>query len=425
MIDEDPRFPNRKKREPDPLPFGNPLADASHQDPNGEITEGEKLPFSVYRVIEANPEPPAQKRTEPVLPPPIAAPANEARETPADATFLSRLPLSAVWIERIQQFAKNPTRVYAAAGVGLGVLFGVVFAVVFWQLNHAEGRYDLGSFTSSAAGLKGHLWIEWEKKVVYRLTIEPSDPDQKAGFAHAVARSPRPLSIQVHLEDFQGFVLCSREIVLKFDARNAEALAPSNPDSQALRTDAINLPADQPGQTVDFTQLDAQEAARERDHEVFQNQIGPDGQIAGLNAHGEIPCSKSAYEKAVNWSFAPNFPSLAEQDQWLKRQHEMQFEATRPAAPASVATAARKKKAAIPLLPFAVEGDDAIVDFDAAQGVIATRGRKTFFLDKAAGAAADSAWQDYPVSIHYRCDPSSICTLTHSGLGGLRVRLKR
>jgi hypothetical protein len=91
----------------------------------------------------------------------------------------------------------------------------------------------------------------------------------------------------------------------------------------------------------------------------------------------------------------------------------------------STASAARKKKAAIQLLPFTVEGDDAIVDFDAAQGVIATRGRKTFFLDKAAGAAADSAWQDYPVNIHYRCDQSSNCTLTHSGLGGLRARMKR
>jgi hypothetical protein len=327
-----------------------------------------------------------------------------------------------VWIERIQRFAQSPTRVYAAAGIGLGVLFGVVFALIFWQLNHAEGRYDLGSFTSSAAGLKGHLWIEWDKKIAYRLTIEPSYPDYKAGFAHAVARPPRPLSIQVHLEDFQGFTLCTREIVLKYDARNAEALAASTPDSQALKTDAVNLPANQPAQTIDLAQLDAQETARERDQEIFQNQIGPDGQITAINAHGEIPCSKTAYEKTTNWSFTPDFPSLAEQDQWLKRQRELSAGAARAS---STASAARKKKAAIQLLPFTVEGDDAIVDFDAAQGVIATRGRKTFFLDKAAGAAADSAWQDYPVNIHYRCDQSSNCTLTHSGLGGLRARMKR
>ena len=425
MIDEDPRFPNRKKREPDPLPLSNQLANASHQDPHSEIAEDEKLPVSFYRVIESDPETPAEKIAAPVLPPPIAAPADEARETPAGETLLSRLPLSEVWIERIQRFAQNPTRVYAAAGVGLGILFGVVFAVVFWHLNHAEGRYDLGSFTSSASGLKGHLWIEWDKKVTYRLTIEPSDPDYMAGFAHAVARPPRPLSIQVHLQDYQGFVLCTREIVLKYDARNAEALAASTPDSQALKTDTVNLPADQPAQTIDFAQLDAQEAARERDQEIFQNQIGPDGQIAGLNAHGEIPCSKSAYEKTANWSFTPDFPSLAEQNQWLKRQQELPAGAAHPSPAASAAPAARKKKAAIQLLPFTVEGDDAIVDFDAAQGVIATRGGKTFFLDKAAGAAADSAWQDYPVSIHYRCDQSSICMLTHSGLGGLRARMKR
>jgi hypothetical protein len=223
------------------------------------------------------------------------------------------------------------------------------------------------------------------------------------------------------MQDLQGFVLCTREIVLKYDARNAEALAASTPDSQALKMDAVN----QPAQTIDFAQLDAQEAARERDHEIFQNQTGPDGQIAAINAHGEIPCSKKAYKKTANWSFTPDFPSLAEQDQWLKRQRELQAAAAHPSPPASAAPAARKKKAAIKLMPFTIEGDDAIVDFDAAQGVIATRGQKTFFLDKAAVAAVDSAWQDYPVSIHYRCDQSSSCMLTHSGLGGLRARLKR
>jgi hypothetical protein len=398
------------------------MTEANQQDPNSEITEDEKLPVSVYRVIDTDPKTPPEKQAKPKLPPPIAAPAEAGQQTPAGEILLSRLPLSEVWIERLRRFAQNPTRVYAAAGVGLGILFGVVFAVVFWHLNHAEGRYDLGSFTSSAAGLKGHLWIEWDKKVTYRLTIEPSDPDYKAGFAHAVVRPPRPLSIQVHLEDFQGFMVCSREIVLKYDARNAEALAPSTPDSQALKTDAVNLPANQPGQTIDSAQLDDQKAARERDQDVFQNQIGPDGQITAINAQGEIPCSKTAYEKTTNWSFTPDFPSVAEQDQWLKRQRELPAGA---AGASSTAPAARKKKAAIQLLPFTVEGDDAIVDFDAAQGVIATRGRKAFFLDKAAGAAADSAWQDYPVSIHYRCDQSSICTLTHSGLGGLRARLKR
>jgi hypothetical protein len=401
------------------------MTEANQQDPNSEITEDEKLPVSSYRVIDTAPETSAEKLAAPVLPPPIAATAEADQQTPAGETLLSRLPLSAVWIERLRRFAQNPTRVYAAAGVGLGILFGVVFAVVFWHLNHAEGRYDLGSYTTNAAGLKGHLWIEWDKKVVYRLTIEPSNPDQKAGFAHAVARPPRPLSIQIHMQDFQGFVLCSREIVLKYDARNAEALAASTPDSQAMKTDAVNLPADQPAQTIDFATLDAKEAARERDQEIFQNQIGPDGQITAINAHGEIPCSRTAYEKTANWSFTPDFPSLAEQDQWLKRQQELPAGAAHPSPPASAAPAARKKKAAIQLLPFTIEGDDAIVDFDAAQGVIATRGRKTFFLDKAAGAAADSAWQDYPVSIHYRCDQSSICTLTHSGLGGLRARMKR
>jgi hypothetical protein len=406
---------------------GCAMTEAKKHNPYSDIPEGEEPRPSSYRVIEQPQEPPAEEHVALEPPPPVAvvAEAEAAPQTPAIKTLLSRLRLPEVWIERIQRFTQNPTRVYAAAGVGLGILFGVVFAVVYWHMTHADGRYDLGPLTSGAAGLKGRLWIEWDRKLAYRLTIEPSDPDYTTGFAHAVARPPRPLSIQINLQDFQGFVLCTREIVLKYDARNAEALAPSTPDSQALKSDAFNLPADQPAQTIDFTKLDAQEAARERGQDIFQNQIGPDGQIMAINAHGEIPCSKSAYEKTTNWSFTPDFPSLAEQDQWLKRQQEMQFETTRPAPPTPAAPAARKKKAATQLLPFTIEGDDAIVDFDAAQGVIATRGRKTFFIDKAAGAAADSAWQDYPVSIHYRCDQSTNCILTHSGLGGLRVRMRR
>ena len=76
-------------------------------------------------------------------------------------------------------------------------------------------------------------------------------------------------------------------------------------------------------------------------------------------------------------------------------------------------------------LPFTIEGDDAIVEFDPSFGVIETRGRKLFLIDKATAAAANTAWQDFPVSIHFHCDQMSNCVLMHSGLGALRVRMKR
>jgi hypothetical protein len=257
----------------------------------------------------------------------------------------------------------------------------------------------LGPYASSSTGLQGHLFIQWDKKLEYRLTIKPGDPDQQAGFALAVAHPQRPLTIAIHLQDSAGFVLCSREIALKYDAGNAPAPASSAPGSPAGNSDAGK--------------------------ENFQNQIDPDGKITAINSQGSLPCSAEAYEKAENWSFSTNFPSLAEQDDWLDRQKEMEAAAGRP-SPAGVAP--RKKiapKVAAKLLPFSIEGDDAIVDFDTSHGVIQTRGRKTFLVDKATAAGADAGWQDYPVSIHYRCDQSSSCMLMRSGAGTLRASLGR
>jgi hypothetical protein len=192
--------------------------------------------------------------------------------------------------------------------------------------------------------------------------------------------------------------LCSTEIVLKYDARNGSASAASAPDTQ--------------------------EAARELGKDVFQNQIGPDGQIAAINAQGETPCSAKDYENTSTWSFTSNFPSLAEQDELLKRQEKAQANTERPSAQASATRKRMVAKAAVKLLPFSIEGDDAIVEFDASNGIVETRWRKSFFVDKTSGAAADSRWQDFPVSIHYKCDRSSDCILVHSGLGALRARLR-
>jgi hypothetical protein len=279
------------------------------------------------------------------------------------------------------------------------LLLGGLIAVTFLFFGIPSGRYDLGPLTSSVTGLQGHLFIQWDKKLEYRLTIKPGDPDQQAGFALAVFNPRRPLLIAIHLKDSAGFELCSKEIALKSDAGNGAAPAGAGADSPAGKTDA--------------------------GMDTFQNQIGPDGQIAAITSQGTLPCSVEAYEKAANWNFSTNFPSLAEQAEWLSRQKDIEAAAKGP-SPAEAA--ARKRiaaKAAARLLPFSLEGDDAIVDFDISRGVIQTRGRKTFLVDKATAAGADPRWQDYPVSIHYRCDRSSSCMLRDAGVGVLRASLGR
>jgi hypothetical protein len=252
------------------------------------------------------------------------------------------------------------------------------------------------------------------------VTFEPGDPDQQAGFALAVTNSQQPLSVQIHLLDNMGFVLCSKDILLKYSVLNAAALAAFSPD----KADGSKTLTDQLTQGAEGLQ-DRQEAAREQGKDLFQNQVGQDGQVASINAHGDIPCSAKAYEKAETWSFTTNFPSLAEQNGLLRRQKEIQAKAGRPSAEEAAAHKKTATKTAANLLPFSIEGDDAIVDFDAYHGTIVTRGRKTFFIDKSTAALANSRWQDYPVVIHFRCDRSSECTLMNGGAGAMHARLAR
>jgi hypothetical protein len=413
-MDEDPRFPNRDDHAWEQPLFGDKLASNEPQKLQGEENRSSSLPVSGYKIVGPTPEDLDNQPEEVFLASPIAVnPGAEepslisvsaeehkpATEAPVPMAPLREVkpPFREVWIGQIRKFFSSPTRTYASIGVGLGILLIVIVAIIAWLTSPPEGRYDMDAVTSDAADLKGHLYIQWDKKLEYRLTIEPSDASQRAGFALAVTRPQRPLSIDIHLQDVEGFVLCSKQIVLKYDPRNA------------INLDASALSAQ-----------DAQEAARGKGKDVFQNQVGADGQVASINAQGDIPCSAKAYEKAANWSFSPNFPSLAEQKEGLKRQQALEANAGRSTLEAS----AHKKaapKTAVKLLAFSVEGDDAIVDFDAAHGIVMTRGRKTFFVNK---TATDSRWQDYPVSIHYRCDRSSSCILMSPGLGDLRGKMK-
>jgi hypothetical protein len=301
----------------------------------------------------------------------------------------------------------------------------VVAAVMLMTSGPSDERSDMGTVTASGAGLTGHLFVKWDKQLQYRLAVEPSDPEQKAGFGLAVASSPHPLSIGIQLKDNQGFVLCSSDILLKYDARSAMAMtAPDASVESAAESNASGASGatDQQAQVIDYSKVDAQEAAREKGNDLFQNQMGTDGQPAAINAQGQFPCSKKAFANIASWSLVPTFPSLAEQNDLLKRQKELQALA---AHPPSVAKAEPKKTFPVKLLSFSTEGDDVIVDLDLYHGVIETRGRKTFYFDKTNQAAADLRWQEYPVIIHYKCDRSSECELMHSGLGMLHTRMRR
>jgi hypothetical protein len=386
------------------------MGDANTEDPNGKkINEETQLHLNTYKVIESPPESLDDRPKTTGLFFYSDMKSEAEAQKPAGETPTPK-PLSPESLtERIQRFAENPKRFYATIGLGVGVLIGVIFAAVSLFtgrppfMGNPEGRYDLGPVISSGTGLNGHLYINWEKKLHYRLTFHADDPELQADFAFAVANSPQPLSIVIELQDAQGSVLCNREIVLKYDARSA----------------VTNLPY-KPAATVDLAQLQADEQVREEGRDVFQNQIAPDGQVASIIAQGELPCSAKDYEKTTQWNFSTNFPSIDEQDEWLERRPDLRANAAQRSA-----AHRRAARAAVKLLPFSIEGDDNIVEFDVDSGVIVTSGRNTFFFDKTSKVSADPVWQEYPVNIHFRCDRSSDCTLMHAGAGALHARMKR
>lgn len=412
---QEPEEPLRYKViEPAPAPSPKPSAEP----------EEPKIPNN-YRVIE--PEPRSQDAEAEDLYSFRAKEEEEARQAAAQAAAAAAAKRAQAsgqtgqaveeWVERLRKFAESPKRVMMAAGVGLGV-FAVLLLAVVWLTSSPEGRYDLGTATNDAAGLNGRLYVEWDQHLTYRLKIEPSDPSQIAGFSLAVGHPAQPQAVTIHLQNPEGFVLCSTEIVLRYDPRVAVADAAARQAAEATDEDVDST--EPPAPATGLAQQYAQEAAREQGKDIFQNQLAPDGQIAAITAQGTIPCSKKAYENTTYWSFTADFPPLADQSAMVERLNDARDAARR-------AEEAKRRKAHRPtvkLLPFSIEGDDSIVAFDPAHGVIETNGEKIFYFTPGA-AGSNPAWQDYPVSIHYRCDRASNCEIMHAGAGALRARLKR
>lgn len=340
------------------------MTDADQQDPNRETTE-------------PDPQHPEDGVTDENLEYPFGTKADAGRQQPP---------------EDPPKPAGNTMFVNTAIFLGLGILVGIAVFALPWLFGNSSGRNDLGTVVSSPDGLNGHLYMEWDGQLEYRLKIEPGDQSQLAGFALAVSHAPRPVSFYIQLLDSKDLALCGMHILLKYDPGNAAALA----------------------------RLQAEELEREHGNDLFQNVVGQDGQIAAISSKGTMPCSKRAWTKAVSWIFTSNFPSLDEQN----ALYDAKAESLSSAANLSSRKRAMPKPAQN-LASYSIEGDDAIVEYDVTRGTIETTSGKTFFIYKNSGEGTGSKWQDYPVSIHYRCDRASMCTLTNARAGALRARLSR
>lgn len=331
-------------------------------------------------------------------------------------------PFHEDWIPRLQRFFENPVNRYGTLAVVLGILIGAAIASTTWYTSNPSGRYDLGPVTSDAVGLKGRLFVKWDKTLQYRVGFETTYPDQNPGFSLVAGNSPRPLSISIQLRDVQGFELCSKTIVLRYDPRRAAAFEPvPHGEEKPAGSDLASALA----QGMDEVHQDAQEDAREQGHDVFDLQVGPNGQIASISAKGELPCTRSNYEDATSWSFVPDFPSIAEQKELLKKLRERREEEANQEVEAAKPHKSKAVKPAPNTVLYYIEGDDAIVDFDASSGNITTRSRKLFSIERGGTEAALLKSSDLPMRIHYRCDQNGSCSLMSHGAGVLHARLRR
>jgi hypothetical protein len=306
----------------------------------------------------------------------------------------------------------KPIFVLAAIVIALGLMVGVLFATVLSHPTTSQsGPRDLPPLISNADGLKGHLTLHWDGKLQYRLVVEPSDPAQKPEFSVAVSSPPRPLSVNIQLKDSAGSVLCSKAILLKFEPSQAAALT-------GKKTRASDSAAS-----------GAQETAPGQGQDVFQNDLGRDGQSESISVLGQLPCTMQAYQRTTAWSFSPDFLTLDQQAALLKRQQELQARANAaPDESADKAYSARKKakkKEPQEFGSFALEGDDELVGYDPSKGLIQTSARKTFVIVRVSGDGNAARWGDVPANVHYKCDMNDACTLTRSGAVLLYARLNR
>jgi hypothetical protein len=65
---------------------------------------------------------------------------------------------------------------------------------------------------------------------------------------------------------------------------------------------------------------------------------------------------------------------------------------------------------------YTVEGDVTLANYDAVTRTLDTYEGETFALAQTEGESDANLFQDYPPSVHYRCDQSGNCSLVKSGL---------
>lgn len=349
------------------------MSDANSQGPGEGAAAEPNVPQSRYEVVAA-----AQTANEAdlyafradIAPPPPPPPI-----TPTQAV--------------LQQ---NKTLFMAIAG-GCALVFVVLLIVWLVQRQDPPPAYiDLGTSHIAAAGLEGRLVARWLGSAAYELHIDPTSPQQLAGFSAVADNPPHPLSVDIRLKDSSNGVACQKEILIPFNQQ---------PESDPDHLDTVLPQKTFAGDTV-------------------QNVADADGKISEIVVSGSLDCPPKVYKRLEGWEFSSNFPLIADQGDWLRHQESIVSGDRRRAAE-------MRARALIPktrLLTAPIEGDDVIVSDNPSRGSVETRDGRVFYLGKGALLQAGSGWQVFPATIHFRCDLKSACVLTRSGASSaLQARL--
>ena len=290
--------------------------------------------------------------------------------------------------------------------LGAAILAAIILAVTMMDkpTSAAPAFQDLGPGVSNIAGLKGHLVARWEKHAQYMLSFEPLFGIYKPGFSYTVGHPPGPLWINVRLLDSTGYALCGKQIEFRLNpARtNVDLSLLHQPDAKMV--EVSNHPS---GGSSAGTQPQ-QPAVRTID--LFQNQMGDNGQVASVFAQGVLPCSEDQYKKFNYWDFSTNFPSLEQQDALMKAP------AIAAARAAEAAREAEKRREA--RSPhFYVEGDTSVDSYESASATLVAGTGQSFILTRRNESPTADAWAANNSRIHYKCDTQANCTLTRAGDG--------
>jgi hypothetical protein len=274
---------------------------------------------------------------------------------------------------------KNPPIPVTKILLLMALLGGAVFVVLtfpsVFQPKPPAPYIDLGSQRYDPAGLTGRLVARWAGSSSYQLFLDPIDPKQVESFA-AVAQDPsRQLSVTLRIRDAAGLVACQKQILF--------------PATVAHTPGTKFVAPHEPRQT-------------ETD-DVVQNMTGEDGLIAEIDLTGPLPCPAKAYATFKSWEFFTNFPTLAEQDEWLRHERELNPKGH---------GGNNELLSQIQRLPTSIEGDDLIVGDNPSRGTVETSGGRVFFLGTAGMRNRIADWPVFPAPIHFRCDKNGSCVLT-------------